>query len=103
MNLKDYVILSSKILIFLGMLFQLPNILLILGFMGMVTSRKLMNARRYVVTGFAVLSAILTPPDPITMMALWVPMVILYELGIWAVFLIVDPYKKRKNKDLEES
>lgn len=103
MNLKDYVILSSKILIFLGMLFQLPNILLILGFMGMVTSRKLMDARRYVVTGFAVLSAIMTPPDPITMMALWVPMVILYELGIWAVFLIVDPYKKRKNKDLEES
>lgn len=101
MSLKDYIILASKVLVFLGILFQLPNVLLILGFMGLVDSKKLSSARRYVVTGFAVLSAIMTPPDPITMMALWIPMVCLYEIGLWAVFFIVDPYKKRKNKDLE--
>ena len=101
MSLKDYIILSSKILIFLGVLFQLPNVLLIMGFMGIVDSKKLSTARRYVVTAFAVLSAILTPPDPLTMMALWVPMVCLYELGLWAVYFIVDPYRKKLDKDLE--
>lgn len=101
MSLKDYIVLSSKVLVFLGTLFQLPNILLILGFMGLIDSRKLADARRYVVTGFAVLSAIMTPPDPITMMALWIPLVCLYELGLWSVYLIVDPINRRKSRDLE--
>lgn len=100
MNLKDYIILASKILVFLGVLFQLPNVLLILGFMGIIDSKKLSNARRYVITGFAIVSAIMTPPDPMTMMALWIPLVCLYEIGLWSVFLFVDPYLKRKNKDL---
>lgn len=101
LSLKDYIILASKVLVFLGVLFQLPNVLLILGFIGLVDSKKLSEIRRYVITGFAVLSAIMTPPDPITMMALWIPMVALYELGLWAVYFTVDPYQKRKNKDLE--
>ena len=101
MSLKDYIVLASKVLFFLGILFQLPNVLLILGFMGVIDSKKLSDARRYVITGFAVLSAMMTPPDPVTMMALWIPMVCLYEMGLWAVYLIVDPYQKRKNKDLE--
>ena len=101
MSLRDYIVLSSKVLVFLGILFQLPNILLILGFMGVVNSKKLGSVRKYVITGFAILSAVLTPPDPITMMALWIPMVLLYELGIWAVFFIVDPFKKRNSQDLE--
>ena len=100
-NLKDYIVLASKVLVFLGVLFQLPNILLIMGFMGIIDSKKLSTARRYVITGFAIASALMTPPDPITMMALWIPMVCLYELGLWAVYFIVDPYQKRKNKDLE--
>lgn len=100
MSLKDYIVLSSKILVFLGVLFQLPNVMLILGFMGVIDSKKLSDARRYVITAFAVLSAMLTPPDPITMLALWIPLVFLYELGLWSVFFVVDPYLKRKNKDL---
>lgn len=101
LGLKDYIVLASKILVFLGILFQLPNVLLILGFMGLVNGKKLSVARRYVVTAFAVLSAIMTPPDPITMMALWIPMVCLYEIGLWSVKMIVDPYKRRKEKELE--
>jgi sec-independent protein translocase protein TatC len=103
MSLKDYIVLSSKVLVFLGILFQLPNVLLIMGFMGIVTSKLLQSYRRYVITAFAILSAILTPPDPITMMAIWVPMVILYEVGVWSVFFLVDPFKKRNSQDLTES
>ena len=101
LSLKDYIVLASKILVFLGFLFQLPNVLLVLGFIGIVNSKKLSSIRRYVITGFAILSAVLTPPDPITMMALWIPMVCLYELGLWIVYFVVDPYQKRKSKDLE--
>lgn len=102
-SLKDYIILTSKILMFLGVLFQLPNVVLIMGFMGIVNSSKLISASRYVVTAFAVISAMITPPDPITMMALWVPLVTLYFLGVLLVFLIVDPWQKSKNKDLTKT
>lgn len=96
-SLKDYLVLASKVLVFLGLVFQLPNILLILGFMGLVTKYSLRNMRRYIYVGFAVLSAMLTPPDPYTMLGLWVPLVFLFEIGILAVAVIVHPYLARQH------
>jgi sec-independent protein translocase protein TatC len=97
-SLRDYLVLASKVLVFLGIVFQLPNVLLILGFMGIVTKYSLRNMRRYVFVGFAVLSAMLTPPDPYTMLGLWVPLVLLFEIGILAVAVIVHPYLARQHK-----
>jgi len=99
LSLRDYIVLASKVLVFLGVLFQLPNLMLILGFMGLVDKKMLSEYRRYVIAGFAVLSAVLTPPDVITQMALLIPLVALYEIGVWSVALIVEPFKK-KSSDL---
>jgi len=97
-SLKDYLVLSSKVLVFLGFVFQLPNGMLILGFMGLVTKQSLRKMRRYVYVAFAGVSAFLTPPDVITMMGLWVPLVMLFEIGILAVALIVHPYLARVHR-----
>jgi sec-independent protein translocase protein TatC len=98
LNLQDYLLLSSKILVFLGILFQLPNVILILGFMGIVTKYSLRNMRRYLAVAFAVAAAVITPtPDVFSMMCVWIPMMILYEIGIFAVALIVHPYLKKKH------
>lgn len=97
LSVVDYLLLASKILVFLGLLFQLPNVMLILGFMGLVTKYSLRSWRRYMAVIFAVSAAILTPPDVISMSCVWVPMMLLYELGIVAVALIVHPYLKRRN------
>lgn len=96
-SLKEYLVLSTKVLVFLGILFQLPNLLLILGFMGIVTKQSLRKMRSYVYVGFAVLSAMLTPPDPYTMMGLWLPLVVLFEVGIIAVAMIVHPYLAKQH------
>ncbi|HXH30462.1 MAG TPA: twin-arginine translocase subunit TatC [Bacteriovoracaceae bacterium] len=99
LNLPDYLLLASKILVFLGILFQLPNVMLILGFMGLVTKYSLRSWRRYMAVIFAVLSAILTPPDVLSMMCVWLPMMVLYEIGILAVAWVVHPYLKKKVMD----
>ena len=100
LNLQDYLLLSSKILVFLGILFQLPNVILILGFMGLVTKYSLRNMRRYLAVAFAVAAAVITPtPDVLSMMCVWIPMMVLYEIGIIAVALIVHPYLKKKHMD----
>jgi sec-independent protein translocase protein TatC len=103
LSLQDYLLLASKILVFLGILFQLPNIVLILGFMGLVTKYSLRSWRRYMAVIFAVIAAIVTPtPDGLTMMTVWVPMMLLYEVGIIAVAWIVHPYLAKKHMGSSE-
>jgi sec-independent protein translocase protein TatC len=96
LSLRDYLVLATKVLFLLGFLFQLPNIMVILGFMEVVTKYSLSNMRRYIYVIFAIFSAMITPADVLTMMALWIPLVCLYEIGIVAVWLIVHPYLKNK-------
>lgn len=97
LNLQDYLLLSSKVLVFLGLLFQMPNVILILGFMGLVTKYSLRNMRRYLAVAFAVAAAVITPtPDILSMMCVWIPMMVLYEIGIIAVAWIVHPYLKKR-------
>ncbi len=99
MNLQDYLILAIQMLVLLGILFQLPNVMLILGFMGIVTKYSLRNMRRYLAVAFAVFAAIVTPADVLSMLCVWIPMMILYEIGIIAVALIVHPYLHRKTME----
>jgi sec-independent protein translocase protein TatC len=97
LSLTDYLLLASQVLVFLGILFQLPNVLLILGFMGLVTKYSLRSWRRYMAVIFALMAALLTPPDPLSLICVWVPMMLLYELGILGVTLIVHPYLKKRH------
>ncbi|MFA6235890.1 MAG: twin-arginine translocase subunit TatC [Bacteriovorax sp.] len=94
-NLRDYVTTSSQILLFLGLIFQFPNLLLILGFMGLVTKQMLRKFRRYVYVVLSLVAAVFSPPDVISMLSVWIPLCILYEVGVLAVAWIVHPYLYR--------
>lgn len=91
-NLRDYVTNVSYILLFLGVIFQFPNILMIMGFMGIVTKQTLNKFRRYVYVGLSIFAAIFSPPDVISMLSVWIPLCVLYEIGVLAVTLVVHPY-----------
>ena len=91
-NLRDYVSNISYILLFLGLIFQFPNILLILGFMGIVTKQLLRKIRRYVYVGLSLFAAFFSPPDAISLLSIWIPLCILYEIGTLGVAFIVHPY-----------
>ncbi len=67
-----------------GIAFEVPVAVVVLARMGIVTLKQLRQWRGYFVVGAFVISAVVTPPDVISQLALAVPMCILYELGIIA-------------------
>jgi sec-independent protein translocase protein TatC len=87
-KVSDYLSLVTTLLLAFGLCFQLPVVLSLLGMTGMVTSKMLAGGRRFAIVGIAIVAAIVTPPDPISMMMLCVPIVLLYEISIWCVRLI---------------
>lgn len=62
--------------------FQLPVVVLLLGWVGIVTPAFLAKYRKHALFIIAVIAALLTPPDPISMIVLMAPLWLLYELGI---------------------
>jgi sec-independent protein translocase protein TatC len=67
----------------LGLAFQLPVVMFILAKLGAVTPQKMRTFRKYAVIILLVLSAIITPStDPINMAVVFVPLYLLYEIGI---------------------
>jgi len=69
-------------------------VMALLGMAGLVTAKMLRAGFRYAVVGIFVVAAIVTPPDPISMLALALPIVLLYEISIWCVALIELRRKK---------
>lgn len=62
--------------------FQFPMVVLVLVYMNILTPATLRKQRRLAIVGLAFVSAVFTPPDPVSMVIMLVPLVILYELSI---------------------
>ena len=71
-----------QLLIGFGLAFELPLILLVLGRMGLVTTRQMRQYRRHVVVGILVIAMLLTPPDVASQLEMAIPLYLLYELCI---------------------
>jgi sec-independent protein translocase protein TatC len=87
-KISEYLDFVTTLIIAFGLTFQLPVLLVLLGRVGIVSSRQLRDARRYAIVGVTALAAIFTPPDAFSMISLAVPLVFLYEASIWLVWLI---------------
>jgi sec-independent protein translocase protein TatC len=85
-----------KMLLAFGAIFELPVVVLLLSALGLVTSKFLKAKRRYAIAGMAVLSAVITPGDAITVTVLMMgPLLFLYELSIALARLVERGREKR--------
>lgn len=82
---QEYLKLTIKFIVAFGLCFQLPVLLTLMGKVGLVTQEGLKNVRKYAVVGILVVAALVTPPDVITQIILFVVVYGLYEISIFLV------------------
>ena len=80
---QEYLSLTIKFIVAFGMCFQLPVLLTLMGKAGLVSAEGLGNVRKYAVVAILVLAALVTPPDVITQVILFVVVYGLYEVSIF--------------------
>ena len=96
-TINEYLGLTMKFVIAFGLCFQLPVLLTLMGKAGLVSAGGLADMRKYAVVGILVLAAIVTPPDVVTQVILFVVVFGLYEISIWLVRWV----EKRREAELK--
>ncbi len=82
-RIGNYVSIVAKMLLVMGLIFELPLIIYFLTRIGVVTPQWLSKYRRFAIVGAFIIAAVVTPTiDPINQTIIAVPIVLLYEIGI---------------------
>jgi sec-independent protein translocase protein TatC len=91
---RDYYKFAVMILAVMGLLFQMPIAIIGVTRVGIVSTRTLRANRRYAILVIAVIAMVLPGQDPVTMLSMMLPMIVLFEVSIlWASLL--DRRKER--------
>ncbi|MFI1151958.1 twin-arginine translocase subunit TatC [Streptomyces sp. NPDC020817] len=95
----DYLDLVTRMVIVFGLAFELPLLLILLNFTGVLTAKRLASWWRAMVLGITIFAAFATPTgDPLTMISLAAPIVALYFIAL-GICLINDRRRRRGNPD----
>ena len=81
-NVRDYLSFTIDILKAFGLAFQFPLVLVLLNRAGVLPKKSVLSAGRYIIVGIFILSAVLTPPDVVSQIALAMPLVMLFGLSL---------------------
>ena len=83
-DIEEYLGFVLTMFLAFGATFEVPIVVVVLARMGVVSVAKLREFRRYFIIVAFIVSAVITPPDMISMLSLAIPMCLLYEVGLWA-------------------
>jgi len=83
-DIEAYLSFVLTMFLAFGAAFEVPVIVVVLARMGIVPVDKLKQFRGYFIVLAFIIAAVITPPDVVSQLALAIPMVLLYEVGIWA-------------------
>jgi sec-independent protein translocase protein TatC len=82
-DIDSYLSFGLTTFLAFGLTFEVPVAVIVLVKLGVVTLAQLKAARRYVIVGAFVVAAVVTPPDVASQLMLAIPLVVLYEVGLF--------------------
>jgi sec-independent protein translocase protein TatC len=88
-DIEAYLSFVLTMFIAFGAAFEVPIVVVVLARIGLVSIEQLRAFRSYFIVLAFIIAAVLTPPDIVSQLALAIPMVLLYEVGIWAAQLFI--------------
>lgn len=97
-SFSNYLSFASTFVLSFGLIFELPIVMTILVKLGITNTQVLKQNRRFAIVIIFTLAAVLTPPDVISQTFLAIPMLILFEVGLYFSRLV----EGKKNDRLEE-
>ncbi|MDT8448026.1 MAG: twin-arginine translocase subunit TatC [bacterium] len=93
LSIGEYLDFTVKLFLAFGLIFELPVAVFILARLGILTPQLMISQARPALVVITVLSAVLTPPDPFTMLLMAGPLTLLYLLSIGVCFVAVNRKK----------
>lgn len=81
-SLNSYISLFTSMVLLIGLVFEFPTIILALSSLGVVRRKTLRRYRKHAFMVMLVVSALITPSDPVSMLVLSAPLYLLYEISI---------------------
>ena len=94
-RVSEYLDLIIQLILGFGIVFELPVLLTLLVTAELLETKMLAKQRRYAILAGFVISAILTPPDALSMMMMAIPLVGLYEISI-VIGRIIEGRRRRR-------
>jgi sec-independent protein translocase protein TatC len=86
-SIARYIAFTTSFIFSFGLVFQLPVVFWFMGSIGLVNTTFLRRNRKFALLIIIIFSAVLTPPDIFSQVLMAIPLMLLYELGIFMVYL----------------
>ena len=97
---ERYINFVSMFLLAFGVVFELPLVMMLLAWAGIVDYVRMRKVRKYAILVEAVVAMIFTPSqDPLSMALMLIPLMILYEFGIWLARIVARRKAKRAESE----
>ncbi|MHB9034536.1 MAG: twin-arginine translocase subunit TatC [Anaerolineae bacterium] len=98
-TLENYISFVTRVMFWMGIVFQMPLVLFFLAKLGIVNPKMLGKFRKWAFLLAAIIAAIITPtPDPVNMMIVMVPLYLLFEIGV-----LLTRFARPKKPELVET